>query len=52
MNYPRVFRSRLTLNWIALYCPGQYDVFPTFREAFDHAFTIARLARIREVTRG
>lgn len=47
-----VFQSRASHNWIALYRPGQYDSFPTWREAVDHAFTIARLRGvIRETLR-
>lgn len=47
---PAVFRSRAHLNWIALYRPGQYDTFPTWAEAYAHAYTIARIRRVMTET--
>jgi hypothetical protein len=43
---PHVFRGEHSHRWYACYAPGQFDSFPSFREAFDHAFTIARLRGI------
>lgn len=46
MNYPMVFKSRSTLNWLAVYSPGQYDSYPTWREALDHVLTIQRIRHV------
>jgi hypothetical protein len=40
---PVVFKSRTRQDWITVYRTGQAERFPTWREAFDHAFAIARV---------
>lgn len=46
MNYPMVIRSRATHNWLAVYAPGQYDAYPTWREALSHVLTIQRIRHV------
>jgi hypothetical protein len=42
---PRVIQSRTRHDWITVYRPGQCERFPTWREAYTHAYVIARLRR-------
>lgn len=50
MNYPMVRKSRVTHNWLAIYAPGQYDAYPSWREAVDHVLNIQRLHHILRTT--
>jgi hypothetical protein len=42
---PLVFKSRTRQDWITVYRTGQAERFPTWREAYTHAYVIARLRR-------
>jgi hypothetical protein len=47
-KYPYVFHSpyRDHHMWAVVYKPGQVDWLPTWREAFDKAFTWARVSHV------
>jgi hypothetical protein len=46
VKYPRVYQCRVTHDWVAVYEPGVFQSFPSWREAVDSVLTVQRVRHV------